>query len=126
VPQEELVGFNEQGRAKVWVNRNSAVNCADQKSISEEFKASGRRVQLLFEMIEQRARYVLLPPVIRQEICHPLTSHLSALKALEKFAYYERLNLRKYLQLGNHQASVALRPQRNHARNRSYLTEARP
>lgn len=43
---------------------------------------------MLFEMIEQRARYVLLPPVIKEEIYQPISSHLSALKAIEKFAYY--------------------------------------
>ena len=84
-------------------------------------------MQLLLEMIEQRARYVLLPPVIKQEIYHPLTSHLTALKTLEKFAYYERLNLRKYLLFSNQKVNPLSRtPQRTHTRNHSYLTEAKP
>lgn len=84
VPHEELIGFNEQGKTKVWLNRSSWLNQPDRRMFHEEVQQQhvSTRVQMLFEMIEQRARYVLLPPVIKEEIYHPLSSHLSALKAL--------------------------------------------
>jgi hypothetical protein len=88
VPHEDLIGFNEHGKTKVWLNRNHSLNYADRRFQGEEYQLVSRRVQVLFELIEQRARYVLLPPVIKEEIYQPISSHLSALKAIEKFAYY--------------------------------------
>ena len=33
-------------------------------------------------MIEQRTRYVLLPPIIKEEIYNPFTTYLTALKVI--------------------------------------------
>jgi hypothetical protein len=31
IPAEDLIGFNEQGKAKIWINRNSCINYVDKR-----------------------------------------------------------------------------------------------
>lgn len=85
-PNEELIGFNESGKPKIWINKNTNINFAN-KNYALPYDNSSiqvcSRVRKIFDMVEQKTQNNFLPPYLKDQFRLNNPDYKKALSIIE-------------------------------------------
>jgi hypothetical protein len=99
-PRDDLIGFNIQGRTKVWLSKHFQENTRDQEHTNFYFDTSvaqSRRIKHLYDIIERKTIGYLLPYEWKLNLLDKNADYEKILALVEKYAKTNKVSLKDYI-----------------------------
>lgn len=99
-PQEELIGFNQWGRTKVWLSKQHNNNFPPQQLLSnhmDKSRVQASHVRKLFDLVERKTQTGQLPIMLKEQFRINNPGYLQAVLIVEQFAYKNLLSLQRFI-----------------------------
>lgn len=118
-PKEELIGFNSQGKTKIWLNKHIYLNNIDLSQFHDDTKSKNQasRIHKLYLMIEQKTAVELFPINIKEQLLSKDIKFDEALAIIRRFAYSRALSLSRFIDKNQREERTV--------KNSSYLKHTR-